>query len=329
MAESADRVSLAWLNEGYSVDKLPELKYHLEHRQDQYGSLRSSLLYSMEGRSISGKVKTQLSPEIALFRVLYQFESFLEHENHPRDYLEGLRDILKADEPEDPEHSSPRVTDELIAAFAEAYAVPGYEEPDPERVRRALNRALKTAGASVIVAEGFIASGDSNQSDGMGPSYEIGRYATLEEAQKAARGKGVQGDPGTVDSFETVLSSDGTVKTQKKRLIERRRTPEGSYKVGFVDLREFEYGVRPADLAPLRPVPSWITREDFALSESESQGYPVVSPAEVREVLIEEPGVWIGLWRKAGDSAWRGEFEDTSDQELDRYLPEKSRSNHV
>lgn len=320
---SGDRVSLDWLNEGYSVDRLPELKHHLEHRQDQYGSLRSSLLRSMEGRGISGKVQTKLSPEMALFRVLYQIESFLEHEAHPRAYLEELREILKADEPEDPEHPSPRVTDELVAAFSEAYAVPGYEEPDPERVRRALNRALKTAGASVIVAEGFIASGDSNQSDGMGPSYEIGRYSTLEEAQRAARGKGVQGDSGTVDSFETVLASDGTVKTLRKRLIARRRTPDGSYLVGFLDLREYEYGLRPAALHPLRPAPtSMLAADKFALSENESLGYAVVSAAEVRQRLLSDATVY-GLWRKVGETRWRGEFQGSSERDLDRWLPER------
>ena len=324
--ESGERVSLDWLNEGYSVDKLPELKYHLEHRQDQYGSLRSSLHRSREGRGPNGAIHTQLSPEMALFRVLYQLKSYLEYEGHPQAYLEGLRELLKADEPEDPEHPSLRVTDELVAAFAEAYAVPGYERPDPERVRSALNRALKTAGASVIVGKGFIASGDSNQSDGMGPSYEVGRYATLEEARTAARGKGVQGDPGTVDSFETVLASDGTVKDLRKRLIARRRTPDGSYLVGFLDLREYEYGLRPAALHPLRPAPtSMLGADKFALSEKESLGYAVVSAAEVRQRLLSDAATY-GLWRKVGETRWRGEFRGSSDRDLDRWLPERNHS---
>lgn len=223
---------------------------------------------------------------------------------------------------ENPGKLSPQATDELVAAFAEAYAVPGYEIPDPERVRRALNAALKTANASVIVAQGFIASGDTNRSDGYGPSYEIGRYGTLEEAQAAARGKGVQGDSGTVSRFKTVLTSDGKVQTRNRSLIERRRTPDGSYYVGFLDFREYEFGVRPAELSPVRPAPTSIMALDkFALGEAESQGYPVASPPEVRNVLIGEPGVWVGLWRNAGESRWRGEFEGTSDTELDRWLP--------
>lgn len=316
-----DTVDYSELTEGYSAAKLPMLQYHLEHRQDKYRYLRESLLGSM-GRS-PHEPEQKLSPETALFRVLYQIQSFLENQEGYSDYLEGFRELLKADEPEDPKHPSPRVTDELVAAFVKAYAVPGYEQPDPERVRQALNSSLKTADASVIVGRGFIVSGDTNQSDGMGPSYEVGRYSTLEEARKAARGKGVQGDSGTVDSFETVLSSDGTVKTRTRRLIDRRRTPDGSYLVGFLDFREYEYSIRPAALHPLRPAPtSMLAADKFALSENESLGYAVLSPTEVRQKLLSDATVY-GLWRKAAETRWRGEFAGSSEKELDRWLPER------
>ena len=177
-------------------------------------------------------------------------------------------------------------------------------------------------GLPAVIARGFIVRGDTNQSDGMGPSYEVGRYATLEEAQKASRAKGVQGDSGTVDSFETVLSSDGTVETRTRRLIARRRTPEGSFLVGFLDFREYEYGIRPAALHPLRPAPtSMLAADRFALSEHESQGYAVLSPTEVRQELLSDARIY-GLWRRAGETRWRGEFAGSSEKELDRWLPE-------
>lgn len=176
-----------------------------------------------------------------------------------------------------------------------------------------------------LIEEGFIARGDTNQSDGFGPSYEVGRFSTLEEARAAARGKGVQGDPGTVSSFRTVEHASRARHTTEKRLIDRRRVPEGSYLVGFLDLREYEYGVRPADLNPVRPADTSIwNRSPFALSEAESGAYPVLSSSEVRETLLNS-GAWVGLWRRAGDLSWRGEFSGGTDAELDRWLPRKVR----
>ena len=186
---------------------------------------------------------------------------------------------------------------------------------------------LTATGPTTVISEGFIAYGESNQSDGFGPRFELGRFDELSEAIGAARGKGVQGDPGSVSSFQVLLYGGGAVKTVETRLTDRRRVPDGSYLVGFLDLREYEYGARPADTGPVRPYNSSIfALNPYALGEAESAAIPQVDAQELRSLLLDEPGDWVGLWRKAGESTWRGEFSGSTAKELDRWLPPK-RSN--
>lgn len=171
-----------------------------------------------------------------------------------------------------------------------------------------------------LIVEGFMAHGESNPSDGIGPRYEIGRYSTIEEAITAAQGKGVQGDSGTVSAFTTLVYPNGTVKTLEKPVIKRRLAPDRKWLVGYIDLREYEYGVREAGNTEMRSASSTLAKK-FVMSESESQMFPVIEPVEVRRLLIEDPAKWVGLWRMVGDLSWRGEFQASTNTELDQWLP--------
>ncbi|KQP62849.1 hypothetical protein [Nocardioides sp. Leaf285] len=102
--------------------------------------------------------------------------------------------------------------------------------------------AITATGATTVITTGFVAYGESDQSEGRGGTYEIGSFTTVEEAIAAARGKGTQGDPGYVSSFEWLLHEGGAVTRATVRLIDRRRTPEGYYLVGWLDLREYADG---------------------------------------------------------------------------------------
>lgn len=99
--------------------------------------------------------------------------------------------------------------------------------------------AQTATGPVTVIAEGFIALGESDKSEGRGPRVELGRFTTVEEAIHAARGQGVQGDPGAVASYRYLLHAGGAVTEERARLIERRRVPDGRYLVGWLDLREY------------------------------------------------------------------------------------------
>lgn len=94
-------------------------------------------------------------------------------------------------------------------------------------------------GRYSVMSAGFVATGDSDQSEGRGGQVEIGRFTTVEEAIAAARGRGVQGDPGEVAAFEFRLYDGGLVREHRERLIARRQTPDNSWLVGWLDLREY------------------------------------------------------------------------------------------
>lgn len=77
---------------------------------------------------------------------------------------------------------------------------------------------LTATGESRVISEGFIALGHRDQEEGRRGLYEIGRYTTEEEAREAAKGEGVFGTPGEVESFETVLYSGGAIVEETFRL---------------------------------------------------------------------------------------------------------------
>jgi len=94
-------------------------------------------------------------------------------------------------------------------------------------------------GESRVLAEGFTAYRSNDQSEGRGGESSIGSFTTVEEAIARAQGQGVQGDPGSVRSYEVRIYEGGLIQTQETTLIARRRTPQGSWKVGWLDLREY------------------------------------------------------------------------------------------
>lgn len=161
---------------------------------------------------------------------------------------------------------------------------------------------------SSLVSTGYIAYGDSNQSDGIGPRVELGRFHELEEAIAATRGRGVQGDSGYVNVLEIHLEAGALeATTRERRLIDRRRTPDGAYLVGFLDLREYEFGVRLGKLGPIRPKTCGIFEPDFAVPEAENSNFSTVGIEELPGLLASD-GTIVGAWRKRGDDQWRGEF---------------------
>lgn len=99
---------------------------------------------------------------------------------------------------------------------------------------------LTKTGQATVIAEGYIAYGESNKSDGLGPLVELDRYSTIEEALNRVRG---EGDNGEISSFKVVLYTGGLTETLIKRIYGRRKTPSNTYTVGFLDLREFNENI--------------------------------------------------------------------------------------
>lgn len=98
---------------------------------------------------------------------------------------------------------------------------------------------MTATGDYTIVSSGFIATGEMDQSEGRGGIRHLGRFTEVEEAIAAARGWGVQGDDGRVSSFEFRLYETGMVVERTTALRGRRRTPDGRWLVGWLDLREY------------------------------------------------------------------------------------------
>jgi hypothetical protein len=171
-----------------------------------------------------------------------------------------------------------------------------------------------------LLAEGYIAYGERDQTEGRQGRYEVGRYATEAEAVAAARGKGVQGDSGYVNSFRKILEGVD-LRLEEKRIVARRPVPSGGYAVGYLDMREYEYGVRSVSKQPVRPADTSIfARNSFAVGAAEGSAYPVLTFAEMKKILTEEPEIWVGAWRRPGDEGWRGEFTITATHARERWL---------
>lgn len=226
-----------------------------------------------------------------------------------------------------------RVDGKILETFYGEYMLHSNGSLDADAVALALKAVLDYLDYEPPLREGFIAYGEIDQSEGRGGRRTIGHFETLAEALSAARGQGVQGDSGAVSWFKDSSKGDpidfraaeltGSPLTEVT-LFEHRQKPDGSYGMGFRDLREYEFGVRPASLGPVRPFNSNIlTGGRPALSEMESTVYPPMDLAWILTVILsEEPGEWIGLWRRAGESAWLGEFTLQDEQgRLPRWMP--------
>lgn len=90
-------------------------------------------------------------------------------------------------------------------------------------------------GLFEVLSSGFYATGDSNQSDGFGPQYDIGEFATYDEALEASRYKGVQGSDGRVGAYRFLRWTGGAITLQTRIVREHRQNPDRSgYSVGLV-----------------------------------------------------------------------------------------------
>lgn len=182
---------------------------------------------------------------------------------------------------------------------------------------------LTATGESRVIAEGFTAYRSIDQSEGRGGEAPIASFSTLEEALAASRRQGVQGDDGSVSSYEVLHYTGGAVVTVQKSLIARRQTPEGSYTVGWLDLREYEYGVRPGSLGPVRrPSNSIFSQEIYAVPEADSSSIAPISTDELRSRFSTDPTA-VGVWRRAGEDRWRGEFPALTGWNSGGYLPQR------
>lgn len=178
-------------------------------------------------------------------------------------------------------------------------------------------------GESRVIAEGFIAYRENDQSEGRRGESEIGRFTELQEAIAAARGQGVQGSNGSVGAYRILHYSGGAVALEATRLIARRRVPQGGYAVGWLDLREYEFGVRPGTLGPVRKLSgSILSQETHAVPEADSSSIVLLEADEVRSQLTADSTA-VGAWRKSGETRWRSEF---SADELEDRLPAPLRS---
>ncbi len=229
---------------------------------------------------------------------------------------------------------APRVDATVLDAFYAEYRRHSDGSLDADAVALALKAVLEpTAGESGPLREGFIAYGEIDQSEGRGGRRTIGRYPTLGEALSAARGQGVQGASGTVSWFKETpergsseLYGQGLLDSQltEVTIFEHLQKPDGSYGMGFRDLREYEFGVRPASLGPVRPFDASIFAGGKpALSEMESMVYPLMDLEWILTVILsEEPDEWVGLWRRSGGGPWMGEFALKDGQgRLPRWIP--------
>lgn len=222
---------------------------------------------------------------------------------------------------------SSRVTGEMVTLFCGSYSklVGGF--PDPTAVRTSLELVLKFAdGQSLEKPEEPVASKPSEDLDEgfivYGEAFtgkvRVGRYATLDEALTASQQKGLNGEPGEITSFKTVLDlATGTSQLREMPLIGRRMTPLGYESIGFMDLREFEYGTRNGARGPVRSY-SPGARPAVHFREPINRA----SPGAVRGFLLQFHSL-VGVWRLVGDAGWRGEFRGSTDAELDSWLPRK------
>lgn len=98
---------------------------------------------------------------------------------------------------------------------------------------------LTATGDYEVLLTAYVATGDSNQSDGRGPHYDVGFFTTFSEAYEVCKGRGVQGSPGEVSTFETVRYAGGLISDRRLPLWGRRKLLDGSgYGFGFIDFRD-------------------------------------------------------------------------------------------
>ena len=220
----------------------------------------------------------------------------------------------------------PRVTSEMLKLFCESYKNLAGEMPDPSAVRASLELVLRLQdqsspelqraaqslqGRFIVYAEAF--TGKVN----------TGSYATLGEAFGAAQGKGIFGEPGEIAELKRVVDSvTGNAQLRERMIYGKRMTPLGIEEVGFLDLREFEYGTRLARSGP--PVVYDHGAGAFRDGVFQPRGVGVIrkSPRDVRETLLLSRG-FVGVWRRVGKTYWQGEFTGRTHEELDQWLPNR------
>lgn len=181
---------------------------------------------------------------------------------------------------------------------------------------------LTATGDTTVVSRGFSAYGEIDRSEGRRGRSALGSFSTLDEAIAAARGQGVQGDDGSVGRFEVLLYAGGLVITSETSIFGRRQAPDRSYPVGFSDLREYEFGVRPALAGPVRPAKtSILDRGALAIPDAEAELIRPVALLDLRRLLEADPDGLIGVWRRVGDGGWRGEFPGELASKPTSWLP--------
>lgn len=92
-------------------------------------------------------------------------------------------------------------------------------------------------GSSTLVTSGYIAEGESDQSEGRGGRRELGRFTTVGEAVQAVQGEGVQGSPGYVSKFAVHLFEGGLLQETRTTLYGRpaMKFANHDYTVGWLN----------------------------------------------------------------------------------------------
>lgn len=204
----------------------------------------------------------------------------------------------------EPKRSESQVTEEMVQTFCESYSASGFYFPDPKKVRAALQAALGESSSTDQIESQEPQDGFAVYRVGVdGMREAIGYYSELLPALRAARSLGMAAEvaASTRDLYEVPV-------------LGRRWDPlELKETVGFLDLRDFEYGTRNGSGGPVRHYGG------NGGSIRDRMKVNVAGPNEVRDRLLQFSSL-VGVWRRKGDPAWRGEFRG-DDQGLDSWLP--------
>lgn len=125
-------------------------------------------------------------------------------------------------------------------------------------------------------------------------------------------------------ALKKVLEANRTAEIAAKQIADRavsREQVELSYgehcRLDHIDLLEYEYGTRSGVGGPPRYLEGSLDNSSYLVQTVRvNEG----NPDHVRDLLLRFPSL-VGVWKKKGDQNWRGEFQGTTDEELDRWLP--------
>lgn len=240
-----------------------------------------------------------------------------------------------AGEPSAPEFKL-RVTAEMLNIFCQSYRTLAGEMPDPSAVRASLELVLRLDSDGVLKLHAAVPQAPEQQvadpatgrfivyGEAFTGKINLGSYGTFEEALEAAQEKGLFGEPGEIRELRRTMSpGTGKIKLREHVIYGKRWTPRGIHEFGFMDLREFEYGVRPAAYGHVLVYNHDVPACRDGVLQPRGVGVRGISAKDLRRELLSNSDS-VGVWRLKGKHYWQGEFIGRNNEQLDGWLPKES-----